>query len=300
MLTVKTSLRHSAIHGMGVFAEQFIAAGTVVWQFQPEFDFRVSEESVAALPEIARQKLLHYSAKWGGGYVISADDARFLNHSEAPNLRTMDEPDCDIAIRDILIGEELFEDYREFDDTFAGRPIDLANARVLELEEDASTVAHLRTVLQKVRESKGAGAHFTDSEVAGQIRMLERGTLGHEMVCVMARDRIIALADEVDSLRRERDASLDIIARQQSDTLSLTAERDAAIEAGKAETALFAWLSEKQYDLHTHRELSQLDNQYFIWWTVIDRRNKLSLSHPYGSPQDAIRAAMQAAQVEKP
>lgn len=130
MLTVKTALRKSSVHGMGVFAEQFIPAGTVVWVFQSDFDFRISEESVAALPEIARQKLLHYSAKWGGGYVISADDARFLNHSGTPNLRTMDEPDCDIAIRDIQIGEELFEDYREFDDTFAGRPINRGIAEV--------------------------------------------------------------------------------------------------------------------------------------------------------------------------
>ena len=123
MLLVKTELRASSVHGLGVFAAEFIPAGTVVWEFQPDFDFRVSEESVATLPEIARAKLLHYSAKWGGGYVISADDARFLNHSEDANLKTMDDPDCDVAIRDINIGEELFEDYTEFDDTFASRPI---------------------------------------------------------------------------------------------------------------------------------------------------------------------------------
>ena len=123
MFLVKTELRASEIHGFGVFAAEFIPAGTVVWVFQPEFDFRVSEESVATLPDLARQKLLHYSAKWGGGYVVSADYARFLNHSENANLKTTDEPDCDVAIRDIQIGEELLEDYREFDDTFAGRPI---------------------------------------------------------------------------------------------------------------------------------------------------------------------------------
>ena len=125
MLLVKTKLAPSGIHGLGVFAEELIPAGTVVWQFQPDFDFRVSEESVALLPEIARAKLLHYSAKWGGGYVISADDSRFLNHSAtAANLRTTAEPDCDIATRDIMPGEELLEDYREFDDTFDGRPIE--------------------------------------------------------------------------------------------------------------------------------------------------------------------------------
>ena len=123
MLLVKTELRPSKIHGLGVFAAELIPTGTVVWRFQPNFDFRVSEELVSALPAVARDRLLHYSAKWGGGYVISADDARFLNHSEDANLKTYEDPDCDIAIRDIQIGEELTEDYREFDDTFAGRPI---------------------------------------------------------------------------------------------------------------------------------------------------------------------------------
>jgi SET domain-containing protein len=123
MFLVKTELQSSPIHGLGVFATEFIPAGTIVWQFQKDFDFRISEESVAALPETARQKLLHYSAKWGGGYVVSADDARFLNHSENANLKTMDEPDSDVAARDIQKGEELLEDYREFDDTFDGRPI---------------------------------------------------------------------------------------------------------------------------------------------------------------------------------
>ncbi|HXR75162.1 MAG TPA: SET domain-containing protein [Bryobacteraceae bacterium] len=130
MLTIKTELRQSHVHGLGVFAAEFIPAGTVVWVFQPDFDFRVSESTVAALPEVARERLLHYSAKWGGGYVISADDSRFLNHSESPNLRTMNEPDADVAVRDIHPGEELLEDYREFDETFRRRPIQAASSLV--------------------------------------------------------------------------------------------------------------------------------------------------------------------------
>jgi len=149
MLLVKTVLKASPIHGLGVFAAEHIIAGTVVWTFREGFDFRVSEESVAALPEIARDKLLHYSAKWGGGYVISADDARFLNHSTDANLRTMDDPDCDIAIRDIEIGEELLEDYREFDDTFAGRPIDrqISQAAPEKAHPPAFTLSELKSAI---------------------------------------------------------------------------------------------------------------------------------------------------------
>ena len=35
-----------------------------------------------------------------------------------------------------------------------------------------------------------AGAHLSDAEVAGRVRMLMRTDLDHEAVCVMGRDRI--------------------------------------------------------------------------------------------------------------
>lgn len=117
MILVKTKLMPSPIHGMGVFAAEFIPRGTRVWEYREGFDHRVPAEFVDSLPEPGRTSLRHYSAFWGGGYVISADDARFLNHSQTPNLKTFSEPDVDIAIRDIQVGEELLEDYREFDES---------------------------------------------------------------------------------------------------------------------------------------------------------------------------------------
>ncbi len=117
MLLVRTELRPSSIHGLGLFAAEFIPKGTRVWEYREGFDYRVSEQFVKSLPEPAQSTLRHYSALWGGGYVISADDARFLNHSNVPNLQTFSEPDCDIAVRDIQIGDELLEDYREFDES---------------------------------------------------------------------------------------------------------------------------------------------------------------------------------------
>ena len=117
MLLVKTKLKPSGVHGLGVFAAEFIPKGTRVWEFREGFDSRLSEEFVASLPEPAQSTLRHYSALWGGGYVVSADDARFLNQSETPNLKTFAEPDMDVALRDIQIGEELLEDYREFDES---------------------------------------------------------------------------------------------------------------------------------------------------------------------------------------
>jgi SET domain-containing protein len=125
VLLVKTKLLRSGLHGLGIFSAQFIPKGTRVWEYREGFDFRVSEDFVEGLPEPARTTLRHYCAFWGGGYVISADDARFLNHSETPNLKAFAEPDMDVAIRDIEIGEELLEDYREFDERFEKRNLDL-------------------------------------------------------------------------------------------------------------------------------------------------------------------------------
>jgi SET domain-containing protein len=120
MFLVRTKLMMSDIHGLGVFAAEFIPKGTRVWEYREGFDHRVSAEFVGELPEPAQSTLRHYSALWGGGYVISADDARFLNHSDTPNLQTFAAPDVDVALRDIQAGEELLEDYREFDESSRG------------------------------------------------------------------------------------------------------------------------------------------------------------------------------------
>jgi len=117
MLLVRTELKFSSTHGLGVFAAEFIPKGTRVWEYREGFDHRVSKDFVEALPEPARSTLCHYSAFWGGGYVISADNARFLNHSQTPNLQTFAQPDVDVSLRDIEVGEELLEDYREFDES---------------------------------------------------------------------------------------------------------------------------------------------------------------------------------------
>jgi len=119
MILVKTELKPSTVHGLGLFAAEFIPKGTVIWEFREGVDHRIPKELVDALPDPARSTVRHYSALWGGGYVVSADDARYFNHSDTPNLVTLASPDVDIATRDIHPGEELFEDYYEFDEDAA-------------------------------------------------------------------------------------------------------------------------------------------------------------------------------------
>lgn len=48
-----------------------------------------------------------------------------------------------------------------------------------------------------------SGPQYSDIEVAGLVRMLMRDQLNHEMVCVLARDRIVHLSERVAELEEK-------------------------------------------------------------------------------------------------
>lgn len=52
-----------------------------------------------------------------------------------------------------------------------------------------------------------AAPHLSDLEVAGKVRMLLRDQLDHEVICTLARDRIMALSKEVERLSSARDSA---------------------------------------------------------------------------------------------
>ena len=120
MLRVKTKLDPSSIDGIGLFADQLISKDTVVWEFNPLIDLRLSEDQIETLPEAARRQVQKYSYRdeFSGLYIFCGDDARFFNHADEPNCvdvtwgpfggRT-------IAERDIEPGEELTCNYETFD-----------------------------------------------------------------------------------------------------------------------------------------------------------------------------------------
>ncbi|MEK7209585.1 MAG: SET domain-containing protein-lysine N-methyltransferase [Patescibacteria group bacterium] len=127
MLLVKTKVGPSKIHGLGLFADQFIAKGMAIWKFKKSFDLKYTEAELGQLSEPAREQFLHYCYSYrdetGHYYVICADDYRFLNHSVKPNITNIDvageEEGVDIALTDIQVGEELTCDCREFDEDCA-------------------------------------------------------------------------------------------------------------------------------------------------------------------------------------
>jgi SET domain-containing protein len=116
MMLVQVYVDRSAIHGLGVFAAQRIAMGTQVWRFTPGFDLELDPAEVERQPAQFRERLLHYGYidPRLERYILCCDDARFINHSDFPNLRPdfgLEHHGVDIAVRDIQAGEELTADY---------------------------------------------------------------------------------------------------------------------------------------------------------------------------------------------
>ena len=115
MFLIRTRLGPSAIHGVGVFACDPVAAGAVVWRYEPRFDRTVSVEDLAAAPPAFRAYLDAYayrSADLGGTLLLSCDHAKFLNHSDDPN--TEERPFTSLARRSISPGEKVTCDYGVF------------------------------------------------------------------------------------------------------------------------------------------------------------------------------------------
>jgi len=122
MLLVPTRLSQSPIHGLGVFALAPIAASMPVWRFERGLDMEFSPDIVTTLPEHVQTFFSHYGYldRNVGRIILCFDDARFVNHSDAPNVATdyaQDPYGLDVALRDIAAGEELTMDYANFEQT---------------------------------------------------------------------------------------------------------------------------------------------------------------------------------------
>lgn len=113
MLLVPTRIGASTIHGLGLFATEPIPAGTLVQRFEPGFDLDLDAAAVAVLPDFQRAFFLRFAYAVPGRAErlrCALDNARFLNHSDAPNL--VIDGERTFAARSVLAGEELTHDYR--------------------------------------------------------------------------------------------------------------------------------------------------------------------------------------------
>lgn len=132
MTFVKIEIRSSKIHGLGCFAAEPIEKGQLVWKFDEQYDRVLKKEFVESLPLPAKENLLNYAfvSKITGDYILCSDDSKFTNHSPSPNVTcfippgsTNNDLEC-YATRAICQGEEITNDYREFD-AESGEDLDL-------------------------------------------------------------------------------------------------------------------------------------------------------------------------------
>jgi SET domain-containing protein len=116
MLLVKTYLDKSAIHGLGVFAGEFIRKDTKIWRFVEGFDRAYSPKQFAKLPKPARDFIRSHGYRVDGEIIFTADYDHHMNHSDRPNTYLRN--GYAIARSNIAKGTEITNDYREFDPEF--------------------------------------------------------------------------------------------------------------------------------------------------------------------------------------
>lgn len=120
MLRVPSTVKPSPVAGLGCFTNVPIEKGQVVWVEDVGLDTYVDVRTlVSKVGEKVARDLLSYCFRVPFPEhicILPCDNARFVNHSENPNIGT--NPDgpvhVEYALRDISAGEELLDDYRSY------------------------------------------------------------------------------------------------------------------------------------------------------------------------------------------
>ena len=111
-------IKPSPLHGIGVFAIRDIPKGTKNIFSKGVGDWiKVSKQEVDALPQHSKDLIENHCLFDEDHYFIPdygfklVDLVIYLNHSETPNVISLNEGEQFEAIRDIAAGEELLVDY---------------------------------------------------------------------------------------------------------------------------------------------------------------------------------------------
>lgn len=124
MYKIAVEVAPSPIDGKGVFTLNSIAKKTVAWLFTEGHDvaLSVTEYHELSQPEKDRLDKTGYLSPWTNLWVFPPNDdpAQFTNHSDKNNLSAVYDESVStepyfIANRDIQAGEELTNNYHEFD-----------------------------------------------------------------------------------------------------------------------------------------------------------------------------------------
>lgn len=122
MLKVKTYLDKSPVNGIGIFANEDIPQGKIIWEFNHFVDLVFSSEEWDNLTKSisfeSLQQVLKYTYKSNGKYYLCVDSAQFMNHNDDQyNIGNNSQNDTMFARWDIKRGEELLCNYFEYCDS---------------------------------------------------------------------------------------------------------------------------------------------------------------------------------------
>src|SRR4030067_462900 len=119
MIHIKYKLDKSELHGIGLFTEENIKKGQVIYTASPLLDVNISSEQFNSLDEQEKNEI-RYWGFWDAAnkvWHVDFDNSKFINHSFTPNL-IQDPNYIDahlVAKSDIRKGEELTQNYLEFE-----------------------------------------------------------------------------------------------------------------------------------------------------------------------------------------
>jgi len=120
MLLIKTKIGLSKIHGIGLFVDQFVPKGKIIWKFEPGLDLAITKKQLNYLPKLAQKFIKHYGylSSETNRYILSFDNDRFTNHFKNANTcmgKIINSERIAIAARNIKKGEEIIDNYDEYE-----------------------------------------------------------------------------------------------------------------------------------------------------------------------------------------
>ena len=126
MLTIKTKLKDTGFKGIGVFAEEPVKKGDLVYVFEPDFckSFQLADiaklskaitksvpkKDIKKISALKYRFLKIYATREGQLYWLDLDNTRFINHAHVPNIQFIKGLKA-VAVKDIKIGDEITCDY---------------------------------------------------------------------------------------------------------------------------------------------------------------------------------------------
>jgi SET domain-containing protein len=119
MLHISYKLDISKYHGIGLFAGEDLPKGTLIYTPSPLLDVNLTQEQFDSLADSEKREVQWWgffdepSQKWH----VDFDVTHFINHSYDANItQNLEHKDAYlIATRDIKKGEELTQNYLEFE-----------------------------------------------------------------------------------------------------------------------------------------------------------------------------------------